>query len=173
MAFPLAACAEMLWTDRPMAWRASRLAEMGFGVGLWNWPDHDLDALEKTGAARAMVDAVSVWVIPLGPIGAVSAIYFMTMVLTSLITNTAAAALMVPIALSMAETVGVDNSRGFIFAVAFGASACFATPLGYQTNLMVYGPGGYRFTDFLRLGLPMHVVTAVMALGLAQYFWIE
>lgn len=128
-------------------------------------------ALEKTQTAQAMVHAVEGFIVPLGPVGAISAIYLMTMVLTSLITNTAAAALMVPIALSMAETVGVENSRGFIFAVAFGASACFATPLGYQTNLFVYGPGGYRFRDFVKVGLPLNLLFWIMATFLIPVFW--
>ena len=93
------------------------------------------------------------------------------MVLTSLISNTAAAVLMVPIALSMATTFGVTDPRAFVFAVAFGASACFVTPLGYQTNLLVYGPGGYRFSDFVRVGLPLNLLFWAVATFLIPVFW--
>jgi di/tricarboxylate transporter len=85
------------------------------------------------------------------------AVYFVTMVFTELVTNNAAAVLIYPIAMSAAHSLNAD-AMPFIIAIAIGASAGFATPFGYQTNLMVYGPGGYRFTDYLRLGIPLDLV---------------
>ena len=79
--------------------------------------------------------------------------------------NNAAAALMLGIALATARALGVDP-RSFAIIVALGASACFATPIGYQTNLMVYGPGGYRFSDFLRIGLPLNTILCLVSVAL-------
>ena len=75
-----------------------------------------------------------------------------------------------PIALGIASQLGLD-ARPLLVAVAFGASASFATPIGYQTNTLVMGPGGYRFADYLRLGLPMNLLLAVVAAGLIPLFW--
>jgi len=85
------------------------------------------------------------------------AVYFVTMVFTELVTNNAAAVLVYPIAMAAARSLNAD-AMPFIIAIAIGASAGFATPFGYQTNLMVYGPGGYRFTDYLRVGIPLDLV---------------
>jgi di/tricarboxylate transporter len=88
-----------------------------------------------------------------------------TVLLTEIVTNNAAAALMFPIAVAAAGDVGADP-RPFAMAVAVAASASFLTPIGYQTNTMVYGPGGYRFGDFARLGVPLTVmVVATLVLG--------
>ncbi|MDP8970701.1 MAG: SLC13 family permease [Actinomycetota bacterium] len=94
---------------------------------------------------------------PLGLIGALAGVLLATMALTELISNNAAAVLLFPIAVSTASTLGVDP-RPFAIAVAMGASLSFLTPIGYQTNLMVYGLGGYRFSDYARLGVPLDVV---------------
>lgn len=96
------------------------------------------------------------------PLIALAAIYIVTTLLTEVITNNAAAALMFPFSLSLAEQLGV-SPMPFCVAIMFAASASFMTPIGYQTNLMVYGPGGYRFTDYLRLGIPMQLVAGVAA----------
>ncbi len=85
------------------------------------------------------------------------AVYFVTMVFTELVTNNAAAVLVYPIAMSAARSLNADMMP-FVIAICIGASAGFATPFGYQTNLMVYGPGGYRFTDYLRVGIPLDLV---------------
>jgi len=97
-------------------------------------------------------------------------VYALTAIFTELITNNAAAVLMFPIALAVSEQLGV-NFLPFAIAVMFSASASFITPLGYQTNLMVYGPGRYRFTDYLRIGIPLSLVAAVVALGLIPLVW--
>ena len=86
------------------------------------------------------------------------------------VTNTAAAALMFPFALAMAAGLGADP-RPFAMVVALVASASFLTPIGYQTNLMVYGPGGYRFTDFTRVGLPLSLLLLVVVTLLAPVVW--
>jgi di/tricarboxylate transporter len=100
-----------------------------------------------------------------GILGILVGVYFMTSLYTEIITNNAAAALLFPISLSAAHQAGVDP-RPFLIAVAIGASASFATPLGYQTNLMVYGPGGYKFKDFMKIGIPMNIFIGVVAVGI-------
>jgi di/tricarboxylate transporter len=87
-----------------------------------------------------------------------------------MITNNAAAALVFPIALSAAQQMGLDP-RPFGIAVAMAASASFATPIGYQTNMLVYGPGGYRFTDYLRVGVPLNLLYFLMGLLIIPWHW--
>jgi di/tricarboxylate transporter len=96
-----------------------------------------------------------------GPWAVLAGVYLMTLLFTELVTNNAAAALAIPIALATANNLGV-SFMPFIIVVAIAASAGFATPLGYQTHLMVYGPGGYRFSDFLRMGVPLDVSCMVV-----------
>jgi len=97
-------------------------------------------------------------------------VYLITMVLTEISSNTATAIIMTPIVMAVTSQMGID-SRPFIFAVCFAASASFSTPVGYQTNLMVYGPGGYKFSDFLKVGLPLSVTFWILAIGLIPIFW--
>jgi len=78
--------------------------------------------------------------------------------------------LLLPIAISTAVSLGVDT-RPFIIGICFGAGACYASPIGYQTNLLVYGPGGYRFSDFIKLGLPLNIIVIVMAGLFIPVFW--
>ncbi|MBC7182778.1 MAG: anion permease, partial [Marinobacter sp.] len=95
-------------------------------------------------------------------------VYFAVSVLTEVITNNAAAVLIIPVVLSMTGSMGVAPEP-FVIAVMMAASASFATPLGYQTNMMVFGPGGYRFGDFVRVGVPMNVfigLVTVMVIAL-------
>jgi di/tricarboxylate transporter len=93
-----------------------------------------------------------------------------TMVMTELVTNNAAALLMFPIAIAAAGESGIDP-RGVAIAVAVSASNSFLTPIGYQTNTMVYGPGGYRFTDYARLGAPISLASVVIVVGLVPLLW--
>ena len=88
---------------------------------------------------------------------ALAVIYAVTTLLTEVITNNAAAAVVFPIALSLSQNLGV-SFLPFAVAIMIGASASFSTPIGYQTNLMVYGPGGYKFTDFMRVGIPFNLM---------------
>lgn len=99
------------------------------------------------------------------------AIYFVTMLFTELITNNAAAVLMFPIALASANKLQLDDPRPMVVAVMIAASAAFATPFGYQTNLMVYGPGGYRYSDYLRFGLPLSVLFMTICVILVPLVW--
>ncbi len=126
-------------------------------------------ALEVSGAAAWIVSALfgssieSPWL-------ALLIVYLITAVFTELITNNAAAVLLFPIATGVAQQLGV-SPMPFIIAVMFGASASFMTPVGYQTNLMVMGPGGYRFTDYLRLGIPISIVATVVTVTLIPLVW--
>ncbi len=106
----------------------------------------------------------------LGDLGLLAGVVIATSVLTQVVTNNAAALLLFPIAVNTATEVGL-NPRGFGMAVAVTAALAFLTPIGYQTNIMVYGPGGYRFTDYLRLGLPLTVATIGIILVLVPVFW--
>jgi len=101
---------------------------------------------------------------------ALALIYVMTVVFTEIITNNAAAVLMFPVALASSEQLGV-NFLPFAIAVMFAASASFITPLGYQTNLMVYGPGRYRFTDYVKIGAPLSLLVGVTAVALIPMVW--
>lgn len=126
-------------------------------------------ALERTGAAAAIAGS---WLELAGdrPLLALAAIYGITILLTEFITNTAAAALVFPLAAAAASALGVDF-RPFVIAIMMAASASFATPIGYQTNLMVYGPGGYRFADYLRMGLPLNLLMWLTAIVIIPRVW--
>ena len=99
-----------------------------------------------------------------------SLVYLVTIILTEMTSNAATAIIMTPIAISAAQQMGLDP-RTFVFAVCFAASASFITPIGYQTNLMVYGPGGYKFTDYVRVGLPLAIVLWCIATWLIPILW--
>jgi len=126
-------------------------------------------ALKKTGVAALLANSAlafssgEVWVM-------LVLVYVCVSVLTEVITNNGAAILMLPIALTITEQAGV-NHEPFVLAIMMAASASFATPLGYQTNLMVYGPGGYRFSDFVKVGLPMNLFIGVVTITLLLMFW--
>jgi di/tricarboxylate transporter len=127
-------------------------------------------ALETSGAADLIANLVVRGTGGLGPVAVLAAIYLVTMVLTEMVSNNAAAALMLPLGIAAAANMGV-NPRPFAFAVMFGATLAFATPIGYQTNLMVYGPGAYRFTDFTRVGLPLNILLWILAVILIPIVW--
>jgi di/tricarboxylate transporter len=114
-------------------------------------------ALDKTGAAALLAQGVLGAVGAGGPVTLLAAIYVLTALLTAVITNNAAAALAFPIALATASQAGLDP-KPFVVAIAVAASASFSTPIGYATNMMVYGPGGYRFADFFRVGAPLVLI---------------
>ena len=97
-------------------------------------------------------------------------VYLVAMILTEVSSNAATAIIMTPIALAASANLGLDP-RPFIFAICFAASASFITPIGYQTNLMVYGPGGYKFSDYIRVGLPLSITLWVMAVILIPKLW--
>jgi di/tricarboxylate transporter len=127
-------------------------------------------ALQQTGAAALLGDAVAATSVFLPPIGVLWVFYLATGLLTSVISNNASVVLMIPVAANAAQSIGA-NAFAFVLAVTFAASTAFMTPVGYQTNLFVYGPGGYTFSDFIRVGAPLQfLLSIVTTLGIA-YFW--
>ena len=127
-------------------------------------------ALEQSGVARIFAGFLVEYTRPFGPTATLAAFYFGTMVLNELISNNAAAVLAFPFCLQTAEQLGVD-SRPFLMAVVLAASNAYASPIGYQTHMMVYGPGGYRFNDFVRVGVPLNLILWVVAVTLIPWIW--
>ena len=113
-------------------------------------------ALEHTGAVSLVVEALAPWLSGLPPFVLVWVIYLITSVLTELVSNNAVAVVVTPVAIGLGTAIGVDP-RPLVIAVMIAASASFATPIGYQTNMLVYGPGGYRFTDFMKIGIALNL----------------
>ena len=128
------------------------------------------DALARTGAADLYAGAFLSLAAGAGAHAVLAAFIVLTSVLSHFLSNNSTAVLVTPIALATAASLGVDP-RPFIVGVCFGASACFASPIGYQTNLLVYGPGGYRFTDFVRLGMVLNVLVWVGAAVFVPRLW--
>ena len=128
------------------------------------------EALDESGAAQMIVDTISPTLAQLPPIGVLFVLYFLTQILTELLSNNAVAVIVTPVAIALAESLGLDP-RPLVVAVMFAATLAFATPIGYQTNTMVYGPGGYKFFDFTRVGLPLNIVTGVTCCLVIPIFW--
>ena len=126
-------------------------------------------ALESTGAAGAIASSL-IQFSGDNPWLALAIIYGVTNLLTEAITNNAAAALVFPIALALSQNLQV-SFMPFVIAIMIGASASFSTPIGYQTNLMVYGPGGYKFTDFMRVGIPLNILFWLITIGITPLFY--
>ncbi|NBB94829.1 MAG: SLC13 family permease [Planctomycetes bacterium] len=141
-------------------WRVLVVIGAALGVGR---------AMQTSGAADGMARSL-IGLAGERPWLVLAAVYAVTTLFTELITNNAAAVLVYPIAVASARTLGV-NPMAFVFCIMVAASASFATPIGYQTNLMVYGPGGYRFSDYLRIGLPLNLLMLAVAVGLAPLIW--
>jgi di/tricarboxylate transporter len=128
------------------------------------------NAMTETGGAEWVAASLLGLFGPLTPWLALALVYILTAAFTEAITNNAAAVLMFPIALAVSEQLGV-HFLPFAVAVMFAASASFITPLGYQTNLMVYGPGRYQFMDYVRLGFPLSLLVGSTAIGLIPFVW--
>ncbi len=139
------------------------LAVIAAGLGI-------ASAMEKTGAAGAIADLVAGSTGQYGPLFALAVLYFCTTLLSELLNHNASAAIMFPIALATAQNLGVEP-RGFIMAIAIGACCAFANPVSYQTHLIVYGPGGYRFRDFVVAGLPLDILCGLIALSIIPQVW--
>ena len=127
-------------------------------------------AMAKTGAANAVAQFLVSLFNDLGPMGALIIIYLLCMLMAETLHHSAAVAIMFPIAVATAHQVGADP-RPFIIGVAMASNCCFASPVAYQTHLIVYGAGGYRFSDFVRAGLPLNVTTAAIALLVIPRIW--
>jgi di/tricarboxylate transporter len=127
-------------------------------------------AMQKTGASQLYAEAFLSVFTDFSPIIILGAIVLLTSICTQLLSNNATAVLLLPIAISTAIGIGVDP-KPFIIGVCFGASACFATPMGYQTNLMVYGPGGYSFVDYMKLGIPLNIFVVVASTLCIPLIW--
>lgn len=149
--------------QRSVQWNVLLIIASAFGISR---------ALSNSGVAQMLAKSLVDVVGSLGVLGILSGVYFMTSLYTELITNNAAAAFVFPIAIAAANEAGLDP-RPFAIAVAIGASASFATPIGYQTNLMVYGPGGYKFTDFLKIGALLNLFMGLVAIIMIYLFYFN
>ncbi|MEL6549217.1 MAG: SLC13 family permease [Pseudomonadota bacterium] len=127
-------------------------------------------ALEASGAVALIVNSVAPALSGLSPFLIVWAVYLLTSILTETVSNNAVAVVVTPIAIGLATAVGLDP-RGLVVAVMVAASCSFATPIGYQTNMLVYGPGGYKFTDFLRVGIPLNLSVGLLASAVIPFIW--
>jgi di/tricarboxylate transporter len=137
-------------------WKVLVVIGAAFGIGV---------AIKNSGVASFLADQLVVWGKQFGTIGVLCGVYFLTSFYNSIISSNATAALFFPIAISSALAMGADV-RPFAIAVAISAAASFASPISYQTNLMVYGPGGYKFKDYLKFGIPLQIIIGVLAIGL-------
>ncbi len=153
-------CCSLSQARRSVEWDVLIVIAAALGLG---------SALDKTGAAEAIAGGL-LNLVNDHPWSALAMVYLVTTVFTEIITNNAAAALVFPIAMSSADRLEV-NPMPFIICIMVGASASFATPIGYQTNMMVYGPGGYRFSDYLKIGLPLNIMMGVISVSLAPLIW--
>ena len=154
-------CLQLRFAYRSLQPKVLLLIAATIGLGL---------AMDKTGASQFYAKAFLSVFSGFPPLFILGGIIIMTSISTQLLSNNATAVLILPLAISIALKLGL-NPKPFIVAVCFGASACFATPIGYQTNLLVYGPGGYRFTDYLKLGLPLNLLVLVISTLLIPVFW--
>jgi len=126
------------------------------------------NALENAGVAQFLATQIVGLSADYGVLIVLAAVYVSTVLITEIVTNNAAAAMLFPIALSVAVQLG-EQYMPFVYAVTIGASAAFATPIGYQTNMMVQGPGGYRFVDYMKVGLPLHFVVGATCITMIHY----
>ena len=127
-------------------------------------------ALQKSGLVRSAADNLLILFGDLSPVFILSALYIGTVLLTSILSNTATAIVVAPIGISMALSLGV-NPKPFLMAIMFGASTSLITPIGYQTNTLVYSPGRYKFIDYLKVGLPLNIMAWLIVTLLIPIFW--
>jgi di/tricarboxylate transporter len=147
---------------RSIDWTVLISIAAAFGVAI---------AIQKSGAAEVVASRIIDVVSPFGNAGVLVALYTITAVLAGLVTTKASAALMFPIAASAAEAQGI-GLLPISYMVMIAAATAFSTPIGFQTNLMVYGPGGYKYTDFLRLGVPLQVLVGISTVTIITLAWL-
>ena len=128
------------------------------------------EGLDQSGAVGLIVGAVRPWMEGLSPFMMILCVYFLGVLLTEFLSNNAVAVVYTPIAMELATSLGLDP-RPFAVAVMFSATLAFATPVGYQTNMMVYGPGGYRFSDYMKIGIPLNFITGILASFMIPLLW--
>jgi len=128
------------------------------------------EGLDRSGAVEMIVAYVKPLMEGLSPFLMILAIYLIGLILTEFLSNNAVAVVFTPIAIELTHQLGV-NPRAFVVAVMFSSTLAFATPVGYQTNMMVYGPGGYKFLDFTRIGVPLNVITWLLCSALIPLIW--
>lgn len=126
--------------------------------------------LQNSGAIALLVDNIAPVLMGMPPFVVIFAVFLLTTVLTEIVSNNAVAVIMTPIAISLAAALGMD-ARALVVAVMIAASCAFATPIGYQTNTLVYGPGGYQFTDFLKVGAPLNLSMSLLASAVIPLIW--
>lgn len=126
--------------------------------------------LQNSGAINLVVDSISPFLSTLSPFYVIFAVFLLTTTLTEIVSNNAVAVIMTPIAISLGSALGIDP-RPLVVAVMIAASCAFATPIGYQTNTLVYGPGGYRFTDFMRIGIPLNLTMSLLVSSVIPLIW--
>ena len=126
--------------------------------------------LQNSGAISLIVDNIAPFLGTLSPFYVIFAVFLLTTTLTEIVSNDAVAVIMTPIAISLGSALGMDP-RPLVVAVMIAASCAFATPIGYQTNTLVYGPGGYRFTDFMRIGIPLNLSMSLLVSMMIPLFW--
>ncbi|MCJ8006458.1 SLC13 family permease [Lederbergia wuyishanensis] len=138
------------------------LIACAFGIGT---------ALLESGTASFLAGGMVHLAKPYGILAVIGVLYLVTNLLTEIITNSAAAVIMFPISLEMAQQIGIDPIP-LVLAITIAASASFSTPIGYQTNLIVYGPGGYKFIDYVRIGFPLNIIVMLSTILMIYTFWI-
>jgi di/tricarboxylate transporter len=154
-------CLSLGEAKRSVDW--SVLVTIGSALGI-------ATALESSGAAATLAIGVDDVGLVFGGLGVLAAAIVAAMLLTAVVSNTAAAAIMFPVAVSAAASLSLDP-RPFVVGITVASSLSFSTPIAYQTNLIVYGPGGYRFTDFTRIGVPLQILLAIVCLLLIPLVW--
>ena len=150
--------------DEALSFVDGRLMAMIFGMIAVG------EGLDQSGAVAMIVTYFEPWLTGLSPFLLILTVYVIGVVLTEFLSNNAVAVVYTPVAIELAQALGHDP-RPFVVAVMFSATLAFATPIGYQTNMMVYGPGGYKFSDYFRIGAPLNVIGCILAALLIPIFW--
>ncbi len=147
---------------RSVDWTVLIAIAAAFGIAI---------ALQKSGAAEVIASRIIDFAAPFGSVGVLVALYTITAVLAGLVTTKASAAIMFPIAATAAQAQGI-GLLPISYMTMIAAATAFSTPIGFQTNLMVYGPGGYKYTDFLRLGLPLQTLVGIVTVTIIAVAWL-